>query len=151
MATIHDVARSLGLSVRAVRLRIDALDGMLDAHLRRGENNQIIFDGDALAILRHFEDLRRGEGISIRQAALRVRQEIAENSAKPERQAQSPLTSNPEALVRENTLLREMLEEVRRDRDSWKTLAMSLQEHLALPSPKPRRRWLAWLRRSMAR
>jgi len=72
-ATINDVAKNLGLSVRAVRLRIDALDGVLDAHLRRGENNQLLFTGEALSILKHLEELRRSDGINVKQAASIVR------------------------------------------------------------------------------
>jgi len=139
MATIREVARSLGLSERAVRLRIDALDGVLDAYLRRGRNNELVFTGEAIAILRRLENLRQGEGIPIRQAAARIREELEGNSVKQLRQTSSNLSA--EALARENALLREMVEELRRDRDHWRELALSLQA--ALPAPR-RRRWFWW-------
>jgi hypothetical protein len=143
--TIEDVARVLGVSVRGVRLRVDALDGVLDAHLRQGENNRILFDGEGLAILRRLEELRQAASISIRQAASRIRQELEDNSTTPLRQTTSRSTSNlsTDAVARENALLREMLDELKRDRDHWRDLAERLQP--ALPAPKPRRRWLGWL------
>jgi len=139
--TIEDVARVLGVSVRGVRLRVDALDGVLDAHLRQGENNRILFNGESLAILRRLEELRQSTSTSIRQAASRIRQELEDNSTTPLRRTTSGSTSNPsvDAVARENALLREMLDELKRDRDHWRDLAERLQ--LALPAPKRRRRW----------
>jgi len=143
MATIEDLARTLGISVRAIRLRVDALDGTLNAHISRGANNELLFNGEALAILQRLEALRKRRGIPIRQAAIRIQEEIDGNGAKRQRQTTLLTTANLsiDGLARENTLLREMLEEIRHDRDSWKSLAMSLQERLALPSPKPRWWW----------
>jgi len=142
MATIREVAQALGLSERAVRLRIDALDGVLDAYLRRGRNNELVFTGEAIAILRRLEELRQTEAIPIRQAAARIREELGGNGVEPPRQT----LSNPsaEALARENALLREMVEELRKDRDHWRQLALSLQA--ALPAPR-RRRWWGWWRK----
>jgi len=79
----------------------------------------------------------------IRQAAMRIQEEIDSNGVKRQRQTTLLTTANPsiDGLGREDTLLREMLEEIRHDRDSWKSLAVSLQEKLALPSPKPRWWW----------
>ena len=68
-ATIQDVAKNLGLSVRAVRLRLDVLDGTLSPLLKRGENNQLIFSGDAVGMLQHLEEIRRSDGISVKAAA----------------------------------------------------------------------------------
>ena len=65
MATIREVAKALGLSERAVRLRVDALDGILDVHVRRGPNNRLEFTEEAIAILRAREKLRAdGEALS---------------------------------------------------------------------------------------
>ena len=143
MVTIEDLARTLGISVRAVRLRVDALDGTLNAHVSRGTNNELLFNGEALAILQRLEALRKGRGIPIRQAARLIQQEIDGNGVKRQRQTTLLTTANPsiDGLARENTLLREMLGEIQHDRDSWKSLAVSLQERLALPSPKRRHTW----------
>lgn len=142
-ATIEDVARSLGISVRGVRLRVDALRGVIDSHLRQGENNRLLFDGEALAILRRLEELRQAEAISIRQAASRIRKELDENGDLGSRQsAVSVTTTDP---------LRELVEELRKERDQWRELALKLQtqvEELTIRAlPAPRRRGLfAWFR-----
>ncbi|HDI11456.1 MAG TPA: hypothetical protein ENF77_03905 [Candidatus Acetothermia bacterium] len=141
MATIGEVARILGLSERAVRLRLDALDGAIDAYLRRGPNNTLEFTGEAIGILRRLEELRRTHGIPIRQAAAIVREELLGNGEKPQRQT----TSNPSALEVEVRYLRELVEELRRDRDHWREMALSLQA--ALPAPRPKRRWWPFGRR----
>lgn len=141
MATISEVARILGLSERAVRLRLDALDGAIDVYLRRGPNNTLEFTGEAIGILRRLEELRRTHGIPIRQAAAIVREELQGNGEKPQRQT----TSNPSALEVEVRYLRELVEELRRDRDHWREMALSLQA--VLPAPRPRRRWWPFGRR----
>lgn len=141
MQTIEGVADSLGLSVRGVRLRIDVLDGTLKAYLKRGRNNEILFTGEAMAILRRLEDVRRGESISVRQAASRVREELVGNRVEPVRQPGSIPTATPSNEV---AVMRELIEELRRDRDYWRDLALRLQDQLALPAPKTERRQRWW-------
>jgi len=131
--------------VRAVRLRVDALDAVIGAHLRQGENNRTLFDGEAFAILRRMEDVRQGESLSIRQAASRIREELEGDSVTPERQARSNGTTNPDALAVRVEMLERLLDEVQRDRDHWRNLAENLQ--IALPAPR-RRSWLGLFRRS---
>ena len=97
MATIREVAQALGLSERAVRLRVDALDGILDVHVRRGPNNRLEFTEEAIAILRALEELRQAEGIPLRQAASRIREKLrADGEARPRKAGLSgQATSNP--------------------------------------------------------
>ena len=140
MQTIERVAASLGLSVRAVRLRRDALDGILDAHIRRGEKNELLFNGEALAILRRVEDVRHGTSCSVRQAVDVVRGELQGNSDGVSRQTESSSTASAAEL-------QSMIEDIRRDRDVWRDLAMKLQDKI-LALPRPRRRWFGLLRRS---
>lgn len=142
MVTIHEVAASLGLTERAVRLRIDALGGMLDAYLRRGPNNELIFTGEAIAILQRLEELRKTSGVSVRQAAAMVRQELEANPGSMVRQTGANQKGEVE-------VLRELIDELKRERDHWRELALKLQEQLleaqkpALPSPRERRPWWA--------
>ena len=143
MQTIEGIAKSLGLSVRAVRLRRDALDVIIDTHIRRGERGELLFTGEALAILRRLEDIRHGESLSVRQAAARIRGEIEENSVEVSRQPASPSAS----LSPELAIMRDVIEDLRRDRDEWRTLAIKLQNQQALPSP---RRWFRLFRRATA-
>ena len=136
-ASIDQVAKVLGVSVRGVRLRVDALDGVINPHLRKGENNRILFDGEALALLRRMEELRKAEGISIRQAASRIREELDVQEEFVARQ--SPINGA------KTDPLRELVEELRRERDQWRALALDLQKQVeeltARALPPPRRRW----------
>lgn len=142
MATIHEVATTLGLTERAVRLRIDALGGLLDAYLRRGQNNELIFTGEAIAILERLEELRKTAGVSVRQAAAMVRQELEGERISPVRQT----TENQRGEVE---VLRELIEELKKERDHWREMAIKLQEQLevvqklALPAPREHRPWWA--------
>ena len=132
MQTIERVAASLGLSVRAVRLRRDALDGTLDAHIRRGERGELLFTGEALAIMRRLEDVRHGESLSVRQAASRIRDEIGGNNIE---ESCHPGSSSASSSL-DAAILRDVIEDLRRDRDEWRTLAIKLQDQHALPSPR---------------
>jgi len=142
MLTINAVAQTLGVSKRAVRLRVDALDGTLDAHVKRGRNNELLFNGEALAILQRLEVLRQTQGIPIRQAASRIRKEIVGDSATPQRQSTSPTASSPvDVMTSENDTLREEIihlrEEVR-----WLRSRVDELTPLALPKPHGILRWL---------
>ena len=142
MTTIEEVAKVLGVSVRGVRLRVDALRGMIDPHLGQGENNRLLFDGEALALLRRLEELRKSKAISIRQAALSIREELDENEDSASRQSELSTTpSDP---------LRELVEELRRERDQWRELALNLQRQVeeltSRALPRPRRWWWPFTR-----
>lgn len=129
-ATIRDVAESLGISERAVRLRVDALGGVVAPHLRRGPNNALVFTGEALAVLRQLEDKRRTDGISVNEAA-RIMKQSSPDSESP-RPSASKRASSEEVAV-----LRELVEELRADRDAWRALALQLQNSTpALPAPR---------------
>jgi hypothetical protein len=133
MQDIAGVAQALGLSVRAVRLRRDALAGILDVHVKRGEKGALLFTGEALAILRRVEDVRRGESVSVRQAVERVRGELQGNGEHASRQPESTSA----ATSSDSSMMQVMLEDLRRDRDAWRNLALRLQDQLALPAPRP--------------
>jgi hypothetical protein len=135
MQTIERVGQSLGLSVRAVRLRRDMLDGVLDAHVKRGEKGALLFNGEALAILRRVEDLRHGESTSVRQAVERVRHEIQGDGV--------PASRQPESASGETAVLRELIEEkertIRRLEEDNARLQARVDQLLPLALPRPRR------------
>jgi hypothetical protein len=146
-ATIDQVAAGLGVSIRGVRLRRDALGGVIDEHIRRGDHNELLFGDGAFAILRRVEDVRRGESISLRQAVERVRGELQGNGEHASRQPES----TGAATSSDTSMMQVMLDDLRRDRDAWRDLALRLQDQLALPAPRaarPRRRWWAPWNRS---
>jgi len=141
-ATIQQVAKVLGVSVRGVRLRVDALDGIIDPYIRRGENNRLIFTGEAVGLLQRLEELRHRDGLSVKAAASILRQ--SRNDEEKERSTQvEPTTTDP---------LRELVEELRRECDRWRELALDLQKQVetltvrALPAPRRRWWWPPWHR-----
>ena len=149
-ATIQDLATNLGISTRAVRLRVDALGVTLAPFIRRGPNNRLVFTGDAIAILRHLEDVRQAEGISVKQAASIVRQRegarIEEDSAEALRQGHAEQASIEgaewiEALIEEKD---RRIGELR-ERIAFLEARIERLEPLAFPSP--RRGLLARIRR----
>ncbi|MEM3484628.1 MAG: hypothetical protein QXI12_03315 [Candidatus Methanomethyliaceae archaeon] len=151
MLTIDEVAAALGVTERGVRLRIDLLSDVLDAHLRRGPKNQLLFDDGALAVLKRLEEIRRVKGLSLRQAAQAVREELRSSGDEIIEQTATNTTSNN---VRETEgeipwSVRKLIEELEKERDYWRGLALKLQEQvkelekLALPTPKDHRPWWA--------
>ncbi len=74
-ATIKDVAKTLGMTSRGVRFRVNVLDDLIRPHLRSSAGGQTVLTGQAIAILRQLEELRLADALSVTQAAsaLRVR------------------------------------------------------------------------------
>lgn len=58
MHTISSLRKALGLSTaNQVRNRLDAVRDVLEPHLRRGPNNQILVADEGLALLRQLQEL----------------------------------------------------------------------------------------------
>jgi hypothetical protein len=125
MVTLDEVARFLGLSKRAVRLRVDALGDMLEGYLTRGDRNRLIFRGEAVAILRRLEELRREEGLLIREAADRLRGELGDGDVS----SGVFIVIRPEV---EMALVQELLQDMSEERDQWREYALALQSVLPL-------------------
>ena len=123
MVTLDDIARFLGLSKRAVRLRVDALGEMLEDYVTRGTRNRLIFRGEAVSILRRLEQLRRQERLPIQQAAERLKGELQE----PTLASGVFLVVKPEF---EEDVLKDVIREVCRERDQWRDYATCLQSVL---------------------
>jgi hypothetical protein len=130
MVTLDDVARFLGISKRAVRSRVDALGDVLESYLSRDDRNRLVFRGEAVAILRRLEELRREEGLPIREAADRLRGELGDG----ETPSGVWIVIRPEVEI---SLVQELLQDVSRDRDQWREYALALQS--VLP---PELKWL---------
>lgn len=125
MATLEDVARFLGLSKRAVRSRVSALGETLGAYLSRGTRNRLIFQGEAVAILRRLEELREREGLPIQEAAERLKWELSYTEHPPG--VYIMLQSDIESSV-----LKEVIQELCEERDHWRDYAKMLQ--MVLPA-----------------
>lgn len=155
MLTIENVATTLGITERGVRLRVDLLSDILDAHLRRGPKNQLLFDDSALAILKRLEEVRRVDGLSLRQAAMVVRGEVQGQETK-DRSMAAPINAankvkHETGISEADWPVKKLIEELERERDYWREMALRLQEQvkelerLALPAPREARPW--WGRR----
>jgi DNA-binding transcriptional MerR regulator len=165
MLTIEDVAATLGITERGVRLRVDLLSDILDAHLRRGPKNQLLFDDSALAVLKRFEEVRRTRGLPLRQAARVLRGELGPGLAKDEENTMAQSASERDLEDTSNKVsvavaemeasqelpwaVKKLVEELEKERDYWRNLALKLQEQvrdlerLALPAPREQRPWWA--------
>jgi len=123
MATLEDIARFLGISKRAVRIRVNALGEMLEDYMTRGARNRLIFRGEAVAILRRLEELRQREGLPIQQAAERLKGELSDETPP------SGIYLVVQADV-ETAVLKDVLHELCQERDRWREYALALQSVL---------------------
>lgn len=129
MITIEQAAQTLGLSERQTYRRISSARPILSPYLRRGPNNALLLDPGALEILRRAEDLRRA-GVTIETALTTITEEMAGKlGGEPGNTAGKP--AGEVAALREliETLKAELVE-IRRDRDSWRELALSARPGL---------------------
>jgi DNA-binding transcriptional MerR regulator len=142
--TIREVATSLGVSERAVRLRLDALHGILAPHLQRGPNNQLLFTGEAVAILRQAEEVRHRDGVSVKVAAAKLRQSAQDSESA--RQTSVRPTANRTAAPDESWAVSALIEEkdrtIRRLETENERLRGEVDRLLPLALPAPRRRSL---------
>jgi DNA-binding transcriptional MerR regulator len=140
--TIREVATSLGVSERAVRLRLDALQGILAPHLQRGPNNQLLFTGEAVAILRQAEEVRHRDGVSVKVAASKLRQSAQDSESA--RQTSVRPTANRTAAPDESWAVSALIEEkdrtIRRLETENDRLRTEVDRLLPLALPAPRRR-----------
>jgi DNA-binding transcriptional MerR regulator len=143
---IDTVATSLGLSVRGVRHRIDMLGDILSPHLRKGPNGRLVFNGDAVATLKHLEELRKTHGVSVTSAVgmMRQREEESEEPVYTEatREACGELTASPMVtllLAAKDETIHEL-----RSRVAFLEERIERLEPLALPKP---RQWRTLFRR----
>lgn len=138
---IEEAAKSVGLSTRQLRRRLEATAPLLAPYVRRGEKNAVLLDAGAVEILRAIEG-RRATGTTLEDAVTWVADGMRR---KDESEHGRGDRETPAATSGELAVLRELVEELRRDRDHWRDMAVKLQDQLALPSPsreEPRRPWI---------
>lgn len=138
MITMEEAAKAVGLSDRQLRRRIEVCRPLLAPYIRRGDKNRVLMDHGAVQILRAVED-RRAMGATLEAATAYVADSInSEQGSELEPTSRQTEASSPDV-----ALLRDVIEDLRRDRDEWRTLAIKLQDQHALPSPK---RWFSFFR-----
>jgi len=140
MIGIEQAAKALGLSERQVYRRLSSARPVLSGHIGKGENNRLLLDGSAIEILRAVEDYRKS-GLSVSQSIERIRDSIGgnppENGGKP---AGNP--SEPWHIV-----IAAKDETIRTLQAENEHLRSEVERLLPLALPKPRRRFLTFLRR----
>jgi len=157
MYTRKDLSRILGLSYKQLRVRLAHLvrDGnLLEGQVVKGRNGQLEYKPVVIDLLRELAALAQGLGNDSGQAARELARKIHGNGGNPgQGQTGNSVNpaGNPEALEVEILYLKQMVDDLHRERDAWKDMALDLKAQLALPAPRPRRRWLAWLRPGGAR
>jgi thioesterase domain-containing protein len=135
MSNIQEVTKSLELSTGSVYRRLERFNGDLDKHVKRGSKNELLFDGEALAMLRRVEDIRKAQRISIKRAIITVQQELDGNHDSTTRRTTESRDRLVEILQRESKHLRQEVIWLREKIDRLTPLAL------------PRRRgWLPWRR-----
>jgi len=150
MYTRQELMRTLGLTYRQLRERLDALaaaDDLLDGQVRKGPKGRWEYSPAVLEMLKELDQLANTFGMDLRQAAREIAGKVKGDpqgnsdgkkvklNGKGVNQAAAELEAlqvRVEALERENALLREELERV------WKLV----EGIRALPAP--RRRWRLW-------
>lgn len=141
MITMEEAAKAVGLSDRQLRRRIEVCRPLLAPFIRRGDKNRVLLDHGAVQVLRAIED-RRATGATLEAAMSYVADSInSEQGSELE-----PTSRQTEAASLDVAILRDVIEDLRRDRDEWRTLAIKLQNQQALPAP--RRRWFGMFRQS---
>ena len=76
MHTVSSLRKALGLTTtNQVRNRIEAVRDVLEPHLRRGPNNQILLSDDGLAMLRQMQELY-DSGLTMTEASDVVRAKV---------------------------------------------------------------------------
>jgi hypothetical protein len=149
--TIESLTVRYGLSDRALRRRIDALGPVIERHIRRGQNNALLFTNDALAILDRLAQIQRESGVGLREAAAQVKNELGHGrSATAEQRPESAelgpevqkLIQSYEDRIEEQRKIIHFLQEQLEERDYYIRALMP-----GPPQPTPTSngtRWTRW-------
>ena len=136
MYTMSDLRAATGYSNDQLRARVRLLRGVVGHDVHRGPRGAIIVGDEFRAALDRMMSLERG-GLGPQDARDRIADELrGGNGSNPH---PSPASTDVATLMR-------VIEGLERDRDAWRSLALSLQDRvLALPAPR-----LPWWRRLFA-
>jgi len=147
MLTLEQAAKTLGMTPRQLRRRIEATSPLLAPHMERGDKNRILLDYGAVKILQDVE-ARRANGATLKEAIAEVADSLRGNQRGELGQANGQ--SGGEVLRGNgddpwHMLIIELRDRVRSLEEEnarlW-TLVDDLKTQLALPPP--RRRWWPW-------
>jgi len=145
MLTLEEAAKTLGMTRRQLRRRLEAAKPVLAPYLRRGDKNRLLLDFGAIEILRQLQDAQ-ARGRTMREALAEIQEVLRGNhGSQPgpdggQAPGQSSAASDAMAL-----LIEELRARIRylEDENRWlrKMLEDFQQKFPALPAPAPRRPW----------
>lgn len=146
MYTRQDLMRILGFSYEQLRVRLGALghlDGVLVGQVQKGPHGRKEYSPAVLNMLQDLSELVNSFNMDLQQAAKEVARKIREDGIQKVGTTVNNSTKlgDEAALEVKVAMLERVVEDLRRDRDSWKEMAISLKDQLALPSPESHRRW----------
>lgn len=151
MLTVETLSSRLGLSPWQVRRLIYALRPVLKGMVVSAKGRPLEVSPQAIGILERALQLK-ASGVSLNELASVIIEELGETMANIQAGANAPrsLAQEPAKLLQEVLASKEaLIEELRRERDYWRELALKLQEQVetlqrvALPAPKEHRPWWA--------
>lgn len=111
MLSVEDLTESLGLSDSAVRRRINALNGVMEEHIKRGKKSKILVDSGGLEILRQLEDLRE-QGLTIQEAVSQIREEVGNIQEKGVTESLAKPTDKQHEASEKEELLRDQINQL---------------------------------------
>jgi hypothetical protein len=145
MLTLEEAAKTLGISRRQLRRRLEAARPVLAPYIRRGDKNRLLLDYGAIEILRRLQDIQ-ARGRTMREALAEIQESLRGNHwSQPgpdvgQAPGQSSAASDAMAF-----LIDELRARIRylEDENRWlRTMLADFQQRLpALPAPAPRRPW----------
>jgi uncharacterized membrane protein len=147
MLTLEEAAKTLGISRRQLRRRLEAARPALAPYLRRGDKNRLLLDYGAIEILRRLQDIQ-ARGRTMREALAEIQESLRGNHwSQPgpdggQAPGQSSAASDAMALLIEElrARIRYLEDENRWLRKMLEDLQQSLPA-LSAPAPAPRRPW----------
>ena len=140
MPTLKEVAGSLDISYQQAFRRFEKVRDLLEGHVRRADNNELVFDDAAFGAIRSMQQYVKA-GWTLSESAAKLRESIVGESDKArdtydETKTVEILEERLQALSRENQLLRDSLRDREQERDWLRGLVDDLKEQLALAAPK---------------
>lgn len=111
MLSIKELTDALGLSDSAVRRRINALNGVIDDHIKRGKKSKLLVDSSGLELLRRLEDLRK-QGKTINEAVDIITEEMGESETSEPTETLPKPTGNQRKDANREELLREQIDQL---------------------------------------
>jgi DNA-binding transcriptional MerR regulator len=140
MLTIENLTARYGISDRALRRRLDALGPLIAPHIHRGQNNALLFDDGALAILDRLMQVQRETGLGLTEAVERIKSELAHSDpgTAEERPKSVHSSADPAVFTKLIAAYEDRIESLERDKAYLQAkLDEALAKLPALPPPRP--------------